>query len=342
MKLLCLLLPALLLCSCAVTNDAYYQQAQLYLGSDDYTAAADMFARLGEYADAADYALYCQGLAALEWGDLALAQADMALVHPFKSSGRYLQYIAARWQETKGELEQAMEAYTALGSFEDSRQRARDLGEEIPRRQQARALGLMRAGRWEQAAALLEKLPDDNSQALLEECRQQLLQAAYHRAALLYDSGNYQAAMAAFEALGDSLDAPARAKMCRSAMYARLEEEYAAASMANAQSLMERYAEMEDYAASPLRLQTLQERFAVNLLVARADRPYVRFAGRVWQVQHVAGSLALLCLQGTAAELAFTPAERGAVIACDATHLTLHLDRYAFTQGSGTAEEPYQ
>lgn len=341
MKFLCLLLPALLLCSCAVPNDAYYQQAQLYLGSDDYAAAADMFAQLGEYADAADYTLYCQSLEALERGELSLARANMGLVHPFKSSGRYLQYIAARQMEANGELEQALAAYTAMGTFEDSRQRAEALQEEIPRQQRARAIGLMRAFRWEQAAQLLEPLEDEHSQTLLKECRRQVQQAAYDSAVRLYESGSYEAAMAAFEALGNTLDAAARARMCRSAMYASLEEEYASATMANAQSLMDRYAEMEDYAASPLRLQALQERFAVNLLLARADKPYARFAGQMWQVQHVAGSLALLsAING--ADVTLSPAEEAAVVHRDAAHLTLHLDRYAFTQGSGTAEEPYE
>lgn len=341
MKILCLLLPALLLCGCSLPNDVCYHKAQLYLGSDDYTTAADMFTSLGEYADAADYALYCQGLAAMERGEISLAQADMGLVHPFKSSGRYLQYLSARQKEAEGQLSQALVAYRAMGTFEDSCQRAESLQEEIPRQQRARAMGLMRAGRWEQAAAILTPLDDGDSQTLLEECRRQAQQAAYDQASRLYSTGRYGEAMAAFEALGDVLDASARARICRSAMYAQLEEDYASASMTNARQLMERYAEMEDYFASPLRLQTLQERFAVNLLIANADKPYVRFAGQVWQVQHVAGSMALLA-RPTGGGITLTRAEEAAVIARDATHLTLNLDRFAFTRGSGTAEEPYE
>lgn len=337
MKRLCLLPLLLVLCSCAANNEAYYQQAQLYLGSEEYAAAADMFALLGEYADAADYALYCQGLAALAEGELALAQADMTLVAPFKSSQRYQRYIAARQQEAAGDLSQALETYTAMGSFADCQARAAALAEEIPRQQMSHAASLMRAGRWAPAATLLEPLNTQESRSLLEECYSQLQQIAYQQAEQLYRNGQYQEAMAAFESLGDS----AMVRLCRSAMYAQLEEAYATASMGNAQELMEGYAEMEDYFASPLRLETLQERFGVNLLLAHSEQPYVRFAGRLWQVRHVAGSLALL----TALEdgpLTLTAAEEAAVIAYDSTHLTLHLDRYAFTQGSGTMAEPYE
>lgn len=349
MKLLPLLLALLLcLCSCAMPSDAYYQQAQLYLGSDDYTTAADMFTQLGEYADSADYALYCQGLAALERGELSLAQADMALVSPFKSSQRYLQYIAARQLEASGQLTKALNAFVALGSFEDSQARAEALGEEIPRQQQSHALGLMRAARWEQAAALLKELNTDSSRSLPEECYRQMQQAAYDQAVRLYNSGSYAQAMAAFEALGDTLDAAARARMCRSAMYARLEEAYASACMTNARELMDSYAEMEDYLASPLRLQALQERFAVNLLLARSPKPYVRFAGQTWQVQQVSGSHALLTLVPARPETAIervpalSPMEEDAVITQEPSRLTLDLDRYAFTQGSGTADDPYE
>lgn len=347
--LLLLLLPALLLCSCTATNDAYYQQAQLYLGNDEYATAADMFGLLGEYADAADYTLYCQGLAAMEQGQWEVAKADMALVEPFKSSTRYLQYITACQQEASGDLTQALSAFSALGSFEDSAERAEALREEIPRRQLSRAKALMDASHWAQAASLLESLTGyENGAELLEECRMRLQREAYNQAASLYDSGRYEEAMAAFEALDGALDADIRAQMCRSAMYYQLEEAYAAASMTTAQDLMARYAEMEDYLASPLRLQALQERFAVNLQLARAESPYVRFAGHIWQVQQVESGCAVLEAAEQRDPLAADPApmlssvEDAAVLAYEYPCLTLDLNRYAFTQGSGTVEDPYQ
>lgn len=349
MKLLCLLLPVLLLCSCAMSNDAYYQQAQLYLGSDDYATAADMFGLLGEYADAANYTLYCQGLDAMTQGQWDMAKANMMLVDPFKSSQRYLQYIDACQQEAAGNLSQALEAFTALGSFEDSHQRAEDLKEEIPRRQLSRAKALMNAAHWAQAVGILESLTGyENSAELLKECREMIQQEAYDQASSLYDSGRYEEAMAAFEELGSALDADVRARMCRSAMYCQLEEEYAAVTLATATDLMARYAEMEDYLASPLRLQALQERFAVNLLLVQAEKPYVRFAERLWQVQQVKDEAALLELVLPQNSLAaeplptLSPMEDAAVLAYEYPRLTLDLNRYAFTQGSGTAEEPYQ
>lgn len=348
-RFLCLLLPALLLCGCAMSNDAYYQQAQLYLGSHDYATAAEMFGLLGEYADAANYALYCQGLNAMAQGQWDTAKANMALVSPFKSSQRYLQYIDARQQEASGNLSQAMAAFTALGTFEDSHQRAEALRDEIPRRQLVRARALMDASHWAQAAALLESLTSyEGSAELLEECHEMLQREAYNQAARLYDSGRYEEAMAAFEELGDVLDADIRARMCRSAMYCQLEEDYATATMATAQDLMARYAEMEDYLASPLRLQALQERFAVNLQLTRAEKPYVRFASRIWQVEQVESDAAVLVAVLPQGPLAAEPlpalssAEDAAVLAYEYPRLTLDLNRYAFVQGSGTMEEPFQ
>lgn len=349
MKLLLLLLPALLLCSCAVPNDAYYQQAQLYLGSDDYAVAADMFGQLGEYADAADYTLYCQGLLAMEQGQWDVAKANMALVDPFKSSARYLQYIAACQQEAEGDLSQALSGFAALGSFEDSAERAEALREEIPRQQLSRAKALMDASHWAQAASILESLTGyENGAELLEKCQNRLQREAYDQAASLYDSGRYEEAMAAFEALDGALDADIRAQMCRNAMYCQLEEEYAAASMDTAQDLMARYAEMEDYLASPLRLQALQERFAVNLQLARSEAPYVSFAGCIWQVRQVENGWAVLEAAEQRNPLSADPlpalsaTEDAAVLACEYPCLTLDLNRYAFTQGSGTVEDPYQ
>lgn len=349
MKFLCLLLPALLLWGCTMSSDAYYQQAQLYLGSDDYATAADMFSQLGEYADAANYSLYCQGLEAMAQGQWEIAKADMALIEPFKSSTRYLQYITACQQEETGDLSQALSGFAALGSFEDSAERAAALKEEIPRQQLVRARALMDASHWAQAASILESLTGyENGAELLEECCEMLQREAYDQAASLYDSGRYEEAMAAFEALGDALGADIRARMCRSAMYCQLEEEYSAATMATAPDLIARYAEMEDYLASPLRLQSLQERFAVNLLLAQAEKPYVLFASRLWQVQQVEDAAALLELVFPQDALATDPlptlssVEDAAVLAYEYPRLTLDLNRFAFTQGSGTAKDPYQ
>jgi len=352
MKRALLLLPLLLcLSSCTLSNEAYYHQAQLYLGSGDFTSAASMFTQLGEYEDSADYALYCAALDALQNGNLPVARANMALLAPFKSSQRYLQYIDALALEQEGKLEEALAAFTVLGSFEDSLTHAEHLQTAIPERDLANARALIRASRWEQALTVLEKLAGyGESESLAAQCRESIARAAYDQAVCLYDDGQYQEALTAFEALGGLLDAPARARMCRGAMYAQLEEAYAAASLSTAQSLMEGYAEMEDYLSSPQRLDALQQRFTVNLRLAEATLPHVLFGeDMLWRVMQVQGSQAQLLSQSgpvftTVTDLAgsFSAEEEAAIVTFEYPRLTIDLDRYAFTQGSGTPEDPYR
>lgn len=358
---LLLLLPALLLglSSCAQSNQEYYHHAQLYLGNGDFEMAALLFDQLGEYEDAADYALYCAALNALAQDDLSLAKANLTLISPFKSSQRYLDYIAALELEGEGKLEEALTIFDGLGSFEDSLTHARNLRETIPQRDLSHARALMGADRWEQALTVLEGLNGYGESALLiQHCQEQIAQAAYDQAIAMYDSGQYTDAMAAFEALGDTLDAPARARMCRSAMYHQLEEDYASACMANAQELMDRYAEMEDYLSSPQRLRDLQERYAVNLKLTAAAyaRPYVAFGSSdgasslLWRVSQVEGSHATLLSQSsslfaaTVTDLAqpFSQAEEEAIVSFEFPRLTIDLDKLSFTQGSGTPEDPFR
>lgn len=352
MKRALLLLPLLLcLSGCTLSNEAYYHQAQLYLGSGDFTSAASMFTQLGEYEDSADYALYCAALDALRNGNLPVARANMALLAPFKSSQRYLQYIDALALEQQGKLEEALAVFTMLGSFEDSLAHAESLRTAIPERDLANARALMGASRWEQALTTLEKLAGyGESERLAAQCRDSIARAAYDQAVRLYDEGQYQDALTAFEALGGLLDSPARARMCRGAMYAQLEEAYAAASLSNAQSLMDAYAEMEDYQASPLRLEALRQRFAVNLRLAGSTLPHARFGhDLLWRVMRTEGSHAHLLSQSgpvftTVTDLsgAFSAEEEAAIIALEYPRLTIDLDLYAFTQGTGTPEDPYR
>lgn len=359
MNRILLLVPLLMcLCSCTPSNQEYYHHAQLYLGNGDYESAAHLFSQLGEYEDAADYALYCAALNAIDHDQLSLARADMELVAPFKSSQRYLLYIDGLEAEADGRLEEALGIFQRLGSFEDSLTHVQSLQETIPQRDFAHARALMGASRWEQALDVLEALNGYGESAeLAQRCREEITQSAYDQAMQLYESEQYTQAMAAFEALGDVLDAPARARICRGAMYDRLEEDYAAASMATAQELMERYAEMEDYFESPLRLRDLQERYTANLRLAAAayTRPYVTFGSNgaaplLWRVSLVEGSHAALLCQSSIHPAAtctdlddpFTPNEEAAIVSFEHPRLVIDLDSYAFTQGSGTPEDPFR
>lgn len=347
------LCPLLLLglSGCAMSNAEYYQHAQLYLGNGEFTTAALLFDQLGEYEDSAEYVLYCAALDALEKGNLSLAQANFTQVHPFKSSDRYLTMIEAMVLQENGDLEGALSIFEALGSFENSLDCAAKLRELIPQRDLSHARALMSAGRWEHALSVLEGLGGyGDSPELIDQCRRNITQAAYDQAAQLYQQGNYASALAAFESLGDTLDAQARALMCRSAIYQQLEKDYRAVSMATAEDLMARYAEMEDYLSSPARLSDLQARYQVNLalLDAAPDRPYVVFGAMVWRVILTEGScITLLCQDphaATPSDLgpALTVEEDAATLTYEFPRLTLDLDRFTFTQGQGTPADPFR
>lgn len=277
---------------CAASNQTYYEQAQRYLGCGDYTTAAQLFRQLGEYQDAAEYALYCEGLYALSQGDLALAQADLAEVAPFKSSERYLRYLAARSQQGSGDLTGALEGYEALGTFADSAELAAALREAIPLQQLAQCETLIRAGQYAQAQALLDTMAlSEAVSALREECRQGIEKLQYDQACALYDGGRYEEALAAFEALGDSLDAPARMMLCRSAMYRQAVS--TTPTFENAQQLMEDFRTLEDYLDSAEHLVALEERYGANLRLAQAaeDGPVVALGSYPIQESGAPGSL---------------------------------------------------
>ena len=312
LSLLLLLSLCLTLCGCALSNRDYYERAQLFLGSGDFANAAQLFSQLGEYEDSADYALYCAALLALQEGELELARANLTQLAPFKSSGRYLRLLQAMTLERSGDLEGALLLYDALGSFENSAGAAQRLRAAIPEKKLEHASALMDAGRYEQALAELEAMDGyGNSASLAQSCRQALIQAAYEQAEQLYGEGRYEEALAAFEALGDAMDAKARVLACRSAMYRSLEEDFRAASLSTAESLMDRYAEMEDYLDSALRRKALESRFGPNLklLSSAGSYPYVRFgsypalesgaaAPLTWRVIAAEGSyVTLLCEQ---------------------------------------------
>ena len=280
LSLLLLLSLCLTMCGCSLSNRDYYERAQLFLGSGDFANAAQLFSQLGEYEDSADYALYCAALLALQEGELELARANLTQLAPFKSSGRYLRLLQAMTLERSGDLEGALLLYDALGSFENSAGAAQRLRAAIPEKKLEHASALMDAGRYEQALAELEAMDGyGNSASLAQSCRQALTQAAYEQAEQLYGEGRYEEALAAFEALGDAMDAKARVLACRSAMYRSLEADYRTASLSTAESLIDRYAEMEDYLDSALRRKALESRFRTNLtlLSSAASSPYVRY-----------------------------------------------------------------
>ena len=308
--LLAALALALTATGCAASNEDYYQQAQRFLGAGDFEGAARLFDQLGGYRDSGEYALYAAGLYALQQGERDLARSSLRQVDPFLNSGRYLTYLDAEDLAEADDLEGAMALYQSLGAFADSAAQAQALEAAIPARDIRRARALMASGGWQQALTLLQPYQGlEEADALMAQCSEGLRQNAYDKAAELYQSGDYGQAMAAFEALGDTLDAKARALACRSALYMQLEAEYASVTLSGCESLMARYAALEGYLDSASRISELQARFATNLALrdTAGKHPYVIYGSYptdesgaaqplTWQVLGVTDDAAtLLC-----------------------------------------------
>ena len=429
--LLAALALALTATGCAASNEDYYQQAQRFLGAGDFEGAARLFDQLGGYRDSGEYALYAAGLYALQQGERDLARSSLRQVDPFLNSGRYLTYLDAADLAEADDLEGAMALYQSLGAFADSAAQAQALEAAIPARDIRRAKALMASGGWQQALTLLQPYQGlEEADALMAQCGEGLRQNAYDKAAELYQSGDYGQAMAAFEALGDTLDAKAQALACRSALYMQLEAEYASVTLSGCESLMARYAALEGYLDSASRISELQARFATNLALrdTAGKHPYVIYGSYptdesgaaqplTWQVLGVTDDAAtLLCTrvidampvasatdlaapEDAAATLALPDLEQASTLgdlSCAATPyavaqgvqhhsdgrawwwladeapdgrqaivwyngsvleggvdpaeatiglrplLYLDLNRYAFTQGSGTPEDPFR
>lgn len=281
-RLLALFLTLSALCctACAATNEDYYQQAQRFLGAGDYESAAQLFDQLGGYRDSTEYALYAAGLHALQNGDRELCRRSLMQVDPFLNSSRYLTWLQAEDLSAADDLEAAAALYQSLGAFYDSPQRVAELQAQIPARDIRRAQVLMNAGGFQQGLTLLQPYAGmEEADKLILRCEEGLQQQAYDQASALYDEGLYEEAMAAFEALGDTLDAQARLLSCRSALYTQAESDYATVTLSTCEELMARYAALGSYLNSADRLQELQQRFAVNLLVRdrAALMPWVEY-----------------------------------------------------------------
>ena len=258
---------ALTLTACVPTDiGEYYQTAQLYLGRGDFDSAADLFVQLGEYADSAEYALYCRALQAIKDGDYALARADLTAIEPFKSSGRYLLWLDALEAENEGDLEAALALYEQLGSFCDAHLEAERLRTAIPEAAIKEGRALMAKGEYAAARELFLSLDGYGaSETLANSCTTALNKAAYNAAEDLAESGDLLGAMAAFTAMGDTLDAAKRAEEIRSDMLASLEEQYAVVTLATAPDLISAYAELGTDETAQARIAELTERFGKNL-----------------------------------------------------------------------------
>ena len=308
-KILALLTVALmLLTGCCVSNQQLYEQAQLYLGEGDYASAAALFTQLGEYADAGDYALYAAALEALSLDDVSLARRTLREIPTFKSSARYLRYLDALEAAQAGRYAEALEAFEALGAFYDSAEKAEEIHAAIRARDLDTARRHITSGDTRSALSLLSAYAgDEEADALLALCREMDEQTAYDAACDLYDSGRYGEALDAFSALGETLDAPQRLRLCQSAVYRQAEEAFDRVTLADCADVAALYERLGDFMNAPQRLAELEERFGPRLALQESvsTHPYVRFGAYsveengaeqplTWRVLRVEGDTAVL------------------------------------------------
>lgn len=328
-----LLCAALTLSGCqSQSNQEYYERAQLYLGSGNYDYATELFSQLGEYEDAADYALYSRALKALAEEDYDLARADLKAVNPFKSSSRYLMYLDAIAAEAEGELTQALSLYEKLGTFCDANLEVERLKTAIPEAAIQEGRALMNKGEYEAAREIFLSLDGFGaSKALADNCTAAMNRAAYEAAEKLKKAGDLTGALEAFTAMGDALDAKKRAAECLAAIHAELEKQYAAVTLADAPALMEAYAALGSDETAAARSAELAARFGKNLALITMENPVLvlgsypaaengQEAAVRWQAVKMAGSqLTLLseqvldaCETAQTVPVAFTEQEAAA------------------------------
>ena len=252
------------------SNQHYYEQAQLCIGSGEYARAAELFGLLGEYRDSADYALYAAALHALSEGDLPLARTNLNAVAPFKSADRYLTWISAMEKESAGDLAGALAVYETLGTFHNAHKAAEALRTAIPEEAIRQGRALMAKGEYAAARDIFLSLDGyGQSETLANNCTVAIDRAAYTAADELYDQGDVLAAMEAFTALGDVLDAPERAAQCREEILADLTARTEAVTLDTAIGLIADWEALGDEEADA-QAAALRERFGVNLMLLHA------------------------------------------------------------------------
>lgn len=254
----------------------YYEDAHFYLGAQEYESAAALFAQLGEYRDAGEYALYCQALQAIADEEYALARATLKAVAPFKSSERYLAWLDALALEGDGRLAEALAAYEALGTFADAHLSADRLRKAIPEAALRQGRDLMAKGEYAAAKALFLSLDGYGQSAVLaKSCQNALDKAAYKAAEDLLAAGDAWGARAAFQAMGDTLDASKRAAECTDALLADLEAQYQQVGIAQAQTLIDQYRALTGHAQAQARADELEARYGKNTALLTSPAPYV-------------------------------------------------------------------
>ena len=136
-RVIVLLMISLILPSCS-TPESNYKSAQGLLAKGRYTEAADKFASLGSYEDAATLAMYCKACALCENGDYDTGIAGFEALGDYKDCEYRITYYTARaWDDgsvgtTNYEcMERAKETYQEIPLYLDSAERIAALDKRI-------------------------------------------------------------------------------------------------------------------------------------------------------------------------------------------------------------------
>jgi hypothetical protein len=123
------------------------------------------------------------------------------------------QYDAAQALFDAQEYEKAYEAFGALGSFSNSRARARDSQRKWRAATYNKAVDLFDAGQYYEARPIFESLENyEKSRKYVYNCNMAILRSEYQQAEDLFDAGDYQGALTLFESLDRFRDSRDRAK----------------------------------------------------------------------------------------------------------------------------------
>ena len=231
----------------AAAPQEQYEEAKLLLGRGEYRQAADLFASIGDYADAANYMIFCHALATGVRGNYAAAAALMTDLSGFASADQYAVYFTALQYYQDMRYEQAKPLLEGLYDFQQAPLLAKQCDDAIRKRDYNAAQTALQLGKLDEALALFESLGDyQDSAGQAAQVRSTLnaglgraaqealrkaeetqnnenrLEKAYQAALSLAENGEYTLAYLAFAALGDYQDSVDKAYTLRIATFASM------------------------------------------------------------------------------------------------------------------------
>lgn len=214
---------------------AKYEAAQELLTQEEYEAAAEAFAELGDYEDSKNQykrARYNIALKHFDAEEYHEANAIFEELGDYKNSKKnaYTSFLRARIIDFKqakalyeaGEYEEAKAMFEALGNYEDAKKRAAEAEARIQEKLQAQA----EAESYEKAVKLLEEKDykaaydafiqagpvEGSTEGMYQAVYGMAYEQVYADAQTALANGENALAKLAFETLGDYLDSAEKAK----------------------------------------------------------------------------------------------------------------------------------